>query len=122
MAVQNYNDLFNTCLNNLAAKLAEVTGLRVVTDPRNITPGAGFVLVGAPSFATYSRGVANMTFPVQLISTGPSNLDALRTLLNTAALCFGSMTGILEGHPITLDLGGSSLPAYELFVNVQAAP
>jgi hypothetical protein len=122
MAVQNYTDLFNTCLTNLAAKLAEVTGLRVVTDPRNITPGAGFVLVGAPSFATYSRGVANMTFPVQLISTGPSNLDALRTLLNTAALCFESMTGILEGHPITLELGGSVLPAYELSVNVQAQP
>jgi hypothetical protein len=35
-----YTDLFNEALDDLAAKLATVTGLVVVTDPRNIKPPA----------------------------------------------------------------------------------
>jgi hypothetical protein len=120
MAVQAYTDLFNNAINDLATTLNDVTGLTVYTDPRNITPGVGFALIGSPSFNTYSPGIVSMTFPIQVMSTGPANEDALRNLLNTASKVFGARIGTMEGRPITLDIGGSMLPCYELLLNLQA--
>jgi hypothetical protein len=54
------------------------------------------------------------------MSTGPANEDALRNLLNTASKVFGARIGTMEGRPITLDIGGSMLPCYELLLNLQA--
>ena len=44
-----YTDLFNECLDDLAATLNTVTGLQVVTDPRNLVPPC--VMIGAPTLS-----------------------------------------------------------------------
>lgn len=118
MSVQNYTDLFNTTLNNLASKLAASTGLSVVTDPRNLQPPC--IFIGAPSFEAWNGNIAKMTFPVQLISLGPGNADAERNLLNMAALVLTASVGLVSGRPTVLDIGGQSFPAYDLDLPVQA--
>ena len=120
MTVAAYTDLFNEALDDLLTTLGTVTGLQVITDPRNILPGTGCAFIGAPSFTAFNYNIAKMTFPIQLISAGPSNLDALRSLLNTAAKVLGSNIAITDGRLITLEIGGQVLPAYELTANLQA--
>lgn len=120
MTVAAYTDLFNKAIDDLSTTLNAVTGLKVVTDPRNILPGTNAALLGAPSFTAWNANIAKMTFPVQLISLGPSNLDALRSLLSTAALLLGANVAVTEGHPISLEIGGAMYPAYELSISVQA--
>ena len=120
MTVAAYTDLFNEALDDLSTKLGTVTGLQVITDPRNILPGTGCAFIGAPSFTAFNYNIAKMTFPIQLISAGPSNLDALRSLLSTAALLLGANVAVTEGHPISLEIGGAMYPAYELSISLQA--
>jgi hypothetical protein len=120
MAVAAYTDLFNEAIDDLQSLLGSVTGLQVVSDPRNIVPGTGAALIGAPSFTAWSKKIVKMSFPIQLISSGPSNLDSLRSLLSTAALLLGANVAITDGHPITLDIGGATYPAYELNLNIQS--
>ena len=72
-----YTDLFNTCLDTLSTTLNEVTGLQVVTDPRNLVPPC--VLIGAPSFTAFNYNAVRMTYPLQIVTLGPSNLDAMRS-------------------------------------------
>lgn len=118
MSVQNYTDLFNTTLNNLASKLAASTGLSVVTDPRNLQPPC--IFIGAPTFEAWNGNIAKMSFPVQLISLGPGNADAERNLLNMAASVLTASVGLVSGRPTVLDIGGQSFPAYDLDLPVQA--
>lgn len=118
MSVQNYTDLFNTTLNNLASKLGQTTGLTVVTDPRNLQPPC--IFIGAPTFEAWNGNIAKMTFPVQLISLGPGNADAERNLLNMAAAVLTANIGNVSGRPTVLDLGGQAFPAYDLDIPVQA--
>ena len=120
MTVAAYTDLFNEAIDDLSATLNAVTGLKVVTDPRNILPGTNAALLGAPSFTAWNANIAKMVFPVQLISLGPSNLDALRSLLSTAALLLGANVAVTEGHPISLEIGGAMYQAYELSISLQA--
>jgi len=120
MTVAAYTDLFNEAIDDLTATLNAVTGLTVVNDPRNIVPGTNSCLLGAPSFTAWNYNIVKMVFPVQLISTGPSNLDALRSLLSTAALLLGAKVAVTDGNPITLEIGGANYPAYELSISLQA--
>lgn len=113
-----YTDLFNVTLDNLAAKLATITGLQVVTDPRNIVPPC--VFIDAPSFTGFSRAVFDMSYPVRLLTLGPSNLDAQRSLMNLAAKVVSAQIGVTDGRPTVAIIGGSELPAYDLNINVQA--
>ena len=78
-----YTDLFNTTLDSLAAKLSAITGLVCITDPRPISPPC--VFIDAPSFTGFSRAVFTMSYPVRLLTLGPGNLDAQRSLMNLAA-------------------------------------
>ena len=75
--------LFNEGLDDLATTLLTITNLPVVRDPRNISPGC--VLIGAPSFDAWNYNIAKMTVPVQIISSGPGNQDALDQLLTIAS-------------------------------------
>lgn len=120
MTVAAYTDLFNEAIDDLAATLNAVSGLTVVTDPRNILPGTNAALLGAPSFTAWNANIAKMTFPVQLISLGPSNLDALRSLLSTAAKLLNANVAVTDGRPISLEIGGVMYPAYELSISIQA--
>ena len=113
-----YTDLFNEALDDLAATLTTITGLPVVTDPRNILPGC--VLLQAPSFDAFNYNIVKMTFPLMVISSGPGNLDALRQLLGINAQLLAKNVAVLDGRPATAVIGGTEQPAYELTVSIQA--
>ena len=113
-----YDDLFNTTLDNLAATLNEITGLVCITDPRSIQPPC--VFIDAPSFTGFSRAVFTLSYPVRLLTLGPGNLDAQRSLMNLAALVVSANIGVTDGRPTTAIIGGSELAAYDLNINVQA--
>ena len=114
MPVVAFTDLFNECLDDLAAKLATISGLQVVTDPRNLVPPC--VFIDAPTFQAYNGNIVKMSFPVRCITLGPGNLDAQKSLLNMLAQVYALNIGIISGRPTNVDIGGSVLPAYELTV------
>ena len=114
-----YTDLFNTCLDTLSSTLSEVTGLQVVTDPRNLVPPC--VLIGAPSFTAFNYNAVRMTYPLQIVTLGPSNLDAMRSLLNMCALILSKDVAVTDGSPTTLEIGGVMLPAYNLTVEMRSS-
>jgi hypothetical protein len=118
MPVQNYDDVFNNVLDELAQKLAAVSGLQVVTDPRNLKPPC--VFIDAPSFTAFNFNVVRLLFPVRILSLGPSNLDAQRNLNNLAALVLTANIGVTEGRPTVAIIGGTELPAYDLTVAIEA--
>ena len=113
-----FTDLFNECLDDLAATLNTVTGLQVVTDPRNLVPPC--VFIGAPTFTAFNYNVVRMLYPCQIVTLGPGNLDAMRSLLNMCALVLTKNVAVTEGRPTTLEIGGVMLPAYELTVAMEA--
>jgi hypothetical protein len=113
-----YTDLFNECLDDLAATLNTVSGLQVVTDPRNLVPPC--IMIGAPTFTVFTSKIVRMAYPCQIVTLGPSNLDAMRSLLNICALVLDKNVAVTEGRPTTLEIGGVMLPAYELTVAMQA--
>ena len=113
-----YDDLFNTTLDNLPATLNEITGLVCITDPRSIQPPC--VFIDAPSFTGFSRAVFTLSYPVRLLTLGPGNLDAQRSLMNLAALVVSANIGVTDGRPTIAIIGGSELAAYDLNINVQA--
>lgn len=112
-----YTDLFNEAIDDLSTSLATITGLRVVTDPRNINPPC--VFIDAPSFTAFNANIADMTFPVQVISLGPANLDALRNVLAICAQLLGKNVAVTEGRPITLSVGGQDLAAYDVTIRMK---
>lgn len=118
MAVQTFTDLFNQAINNLSTDLKTVTGLRVITDPRNLQPNC--VLIQAPSFTAWNSNIVDLTFPVTIVGVGPSNEDALRTILNTVSMVLGKNVAVTDGRPVTMDIGSTIAPAYELTVKMQA--
>ena len=59
MPVVAFTDLFNDCLDDLAAKLATISGLQVVTDPRNLVPPC--VFIDAPTFQAYNGNIGALT-------------------------------------------------------------
>ena len=113
-----YTDLFNTALDNLAATLGAITGLQVITDPRSMSPPC--VFIDAPSFTGFSRAVFTLSYPVRLLTLGPGNLDAQRSLMNLAAKVVSAQIGVTDGRPTIAIIGGSELAAYDLNINVQA--
>ena len=118
MAVVTYNDLFNEALDDLAATLGTITGLQVVTDPRNLKPPC--VFIDAPSFEAFNANIVKLTFPVKVLILGPSNLDAQRSLLAMAAKCLNKGIAVTDGRPTIAVIGGVELPAYDLTVTMQA--
>ena len=118
MPVPAYTDLFNVALDNLTATLNEITGLTVTNDPRSINPPCAFI--DAPSFVAFNFNIVEITFPVRLITLGPGNLDAQRSLMNLAAQVLGASVGVTDGRPTMAIIGGVELPAYDLTISIQA--
>lgn len=114
-----YTDLLNEALDDLATTLATISGLPVVTDPRNILPGC--VLIQAPSFEAFTFNVVKMTFPVMIIGSGPGNLDALRALMAIAAQLLAKRVGVIDGRPATALIGGTEQPAYDCTIAMEAS-
>lgn len=113
-----YTDLLNEAIDDLATTLGTITGLRVVTDPRYVAPNC--VFIDAPEFEAWNFNIVKMTFPVQVIGMGPGNLDALRPVLAIASSLISKKVAILSGRPTALDIGGVTVPAYDLQLALQA--
>ena len=115
-----YTDLFNEALDDLAATLTSVTGLQVVTDPRNLVPPCAFI--DAPTFTVYGGGgnIVQMTYTVRIITLGPGNLDAQRNLMHLASLVLGKNVAVTSGRPTIAIIGGAEMPAYDLSIEMQA--
>ena len=115
-----YTDLFNEALDDLAATLTTVTGLHVVTDPRNLVPPCAFI--DAPTFTVYGGGgnIVQMTYTVRIITLGPGNLDAHRNLMHLASLVLGKTVAVTSGRPTIAIIGGAEMPAYDLTIEMQA--
>lgn len=112
-----YNDLFNETLDDLAANLTSITGLRVVTDPRFINPPC--VFVDAPSFTAWNYNIVKMTFPVRIIGSGPGDLNNLRGLLASAAAVLSTNVAVTDGRPTYVTIGGQEFAAYDLSIPIQ---
>jgi hypothetical protein len=115
-----YTDLFNEALDDLAASLTSITGLQVVTDPRNLVPPCAFI--DAPTFSVYGGGgnIVQMTYTVRIITLGPGNLDAQRNLMHLASLVLGKNVAVTSGRPTIAIIGGAEMPAYDLTIEMQA--
>ncbi len=113
----NYTDLFNTGIDNLAEDLLTITGIRVVTDPRDINPPC--VFIDAPSFTAYNSNIAELDVPVRVITVGPANLNALRNVLANCAKLLNQGVAVTDGRPISLSIGGQDLAAYDLTIKMK---
>lgn len=115
-----FTDLFNEALDDLAATLTSITGLQVVTDPRNLCAPCAFI--DAPSFVVYGGGgnIVQMTYTVRIITLGPGNLDAQRSLMNLASKVLGKNVAVTGGRPTIAVIGGAEMPAYDLTIEMQA--
>ena len=115
-----YTDLLNEAIDDIAATLTAVTGLRVVTDPTKLVPNCVFLL--APSFTTFAGNgnVVAMDFPLKVVGSGPAGLPVLREILQVAATVLASKIIVLSGQPGTIDIGGASYPCYDLTVKLQS--
>ena len=113
-----YTDLFNEALDDLTATLTAVSGLQVVNDPRNLVPPC--VFIDAPSFDAFNYNIVKLMFPVKIITLGPANLDAQRSLLNIMSKVLAANIAVTDGRPNTTIIGGVEYPSYEVTANVQA--
>ena len=113
-----YTDLFNEALDDLTATLTAVSGLQVVNDPRNLVPPC--VFIDAPSFDAFNYNIVKLMFPVKIITLGPANLDAQRSLLNIMSKVLAANIAVTDGRPITTIIGGVEYPSYEVTANVKA--
>ena len=113
-----YTDLFNEAIDDLATTLATISGLRIVTDPRNLNSNC--VFIDAPSFSAMNNHIVTMTFPVRVIGIGPGNLDTLRPLLAISAALLEKNVTVTSGNPALASIGGQEFPAYDLTVVMQA--
>jgi hypothetical protein len=113
-----FTDLFNEALDDLTATLVAVSGLQVVNDPRNLVPPC--VFIDAPSFDAFNYNIVKLMFPVKIITLGPANLDAQRSLLNIMSKVLAANIAVTDGRPTTTLIGGAEYPSYEVTANVQA--
>jgi hypothetical protein len=114
-----YTDLFNVALDDLTATLTSITGLTVTNDPRSINPPCAFI--DAPSFVAFNFNIVEITFPVRLITLGPGNLDAQRSLMNMAALLLAKNVAVTAGRPTVAVYGGAEYAAYDLTIDLKAS-
>ncbi len=113
-----FTDLFNEALDDLTATLTAVSGLQVVNDPRNLVPPC--VFIDAPSFDAWNYNIVKLIFPVKIITLGPANLDAQRSLLNIMSKVLAANIAVTDGRPTSTLIGGVEYPSYEVTANVQA--
>ena len=115
-----YTDLFNEAIDDVAATLTAVVGLRVITDATKIVPNC--VFIDAPSWETQAGNgkVIEMTFPIKVIGSGPAGLPVLRQILGICALVQTSSIIIMSGQPGSVEIGGATYPAYNMTMSLKA--
>lgn len=107
---------YNDSLGVLATRLTAVSGLPVTRDPRNITPGC--VLISAPTVEFFNGQIGHMRVPLLIISSGPGNQDALDQLLTIVGQIAALNVGATVASPMSVNIGGTEAPAYEMTVNL----
>ena len=115
-----YTDLFNEAIDDVAATLTAVVGLRVVTDATKIVPNC--VFIDAPSWETQAGNgkVIEMSFPIKVIGSGPAGLPVLRQILGICALVQSSKIIVMSGQPGSVEIGGATYPAYNMTMSLKA--
>jgi hypothetical protein len=113
-----YTDLFNEALDDLAATLSTITGLRVVYDSEKINPPC--VFLDAPSFDAFNYNVVTLSFSVKVITLGAADLNGLRNVLNMSASLLSKQVAVKSGRPGYLPIGGQTFAAYDLTIEMQA--
>jgi len=115
-----YEDFLNETIDDIAATLTAVSGIRCVTDPTKIVPNCVFLL--APSFTVFGGNgdILTMTFPLKVIGSGPAGLPVLREILSIVSKVVASKIATVSGAPGSLEIGGAMYPCYDLSMNVQA--
>lgn len=86
-------------------------GLRVVDDPRNVTPPCA--LVNPPAFDVMANGVVMTRTTVTLIAPGPGNADAARALMTMADQAI-AVDNVVSGLPSSTIIGQAEYPSYDL--------
>ena len=115
-----YTDLFNEAIDDVAATLTAVVGLRVVTDATKIVPNC--VFIDAPSWETQAGNgkVIEMSFPIKVIGSGPAGLPVLRQILDICAKVQSSAIIVMSGQPGSVEIGGATYPAYNMTMSLKA--
>ena len=115
-----YTDLLNEGIDDVAATLAAVSGLRVVKDPTKLVPNC--VFLQAPSFTTTAGNgnIVRLEIPIKIVGSGPAGLPVLREILQIAAACLASTIIVTGGSPGVLDIGGQEYPCYDLTCAIAA--
>jgi len=116
MPVAAYTDLLNTALDDLVDAI-NAAGVVAVADPRNIQGPCAFI--DAPMFDAWNYNILRITWPIRLITLGPSNLDAQRSLMNLAAKLLEAKIPVTGGRPTIAIIGGVEYPAYDLTIEQQ---
>jgi len=110
-------DLFNEGLDDLAATLATITGLRVVMNPKDINPPC--VFINAPSIDAFNYNIARMEVPVDVITLGPASLDALRDVLAIVAELMKKNVAMTDARPAVFEVGSQSYASYRVTIPMQ---
>jgi hypothetical protein len=115
-----YTDLLNEGIDDVAATLTAVTGLRVITDPTKMV--ANCVFLQAPSFTTTAGNgnIVRLEIPIKVVGSGPAGLPVLREILQITAACLASSIIVTSGAPGTLEIGGQEYPCFDLTVAIAA--
>jgi hypothetical protein len=110
-------DLFNSGLDDLAATLATITGLRVVMNPKDINPPC--VFLNAPTIDAFNYNIARMEVPVDVITLGPASLDALRDVLAIVAKLMKKNVAMTDARPSIFEVGSQSYASYRVTIPMQ---
>jgi hypothetical protein len=110
-------DLFNEGLDDLAATLATITGLRVVMNPKDINPPC--VFLNAPTIDAFNYNIARMEVPVDVITLGPASLDALRDVLAIVAKLMKKNVAMTDARPAVFEVGSQSYASYRVTIPMQ---
>lgn len=91
-------------------------GLAAITDPRNLRPRS--VLVDPPTFTAFTYNVGDIEFTLRIVAAPPGNQDAEDYLITTADTIMNSPLSVTSGRPTLTDIGGQTLPSYDITVAV----
>jgi hypothetical protein len=76
--------------------------------------------VNPPSFTAFNFNIAKLEFSCLMVSMGPSNLDAIRPLMEACGALLNKKVAVIAGRPTSVEIGGVLMPAYDLTIEMQA--
>jgi hypothetical protein len=113
----SWPDLFNEGIDDLATTLGTISGLRVVTNPKDINPPC--VFINAPSIDAWNYNIARMEVPVDVVTLGPASLDALRDILAIVAKLLDKNVAVTSATPAVFEVGSQTYASYRVIIPMQ---